>query len=510
MHPHKWSVRPRTVRYFLAVVGVFAGLCAGVVVRQGLLIRSPSPLLWGTAAIGVFASLVSWIACLRLSDATIIAAQAALQTKLSHDQRTTTEIASPVLRWGLIVSGIFFFAVNTAWVYRHQDSPDDDDQGAFLITAREIHDRGGMLQLSNDLWSGRFTESNRHPLMLALLSLNPTEDGGRLISVAAASVTFLLILILVWREMGAFTAGLLSVLIGINGAWLYHAPRIVCESLLTGLAGLLWLSLIPPRETSDPTTPRSISGVNAVITGGLCGLAYLTKGTGLLLFGGIVLAFVGMALTHPAQRRNWGVALVIFMASFVVVSSPLLVRNQIRFGSPTYNVNSYLLWVDAYESPNAMADRMTLREARSAYLASHSPSDIIKREFTGLVWEAFIGLRTLGTAPGSDARLLIGVPIFLLALMGLIRQPRVSILVLVLWTLITWGVMAWYVPIAAGDRFVMPLLIPWLTLAADGLARIPHMTSNVPRTQFRVALMALVFGFFSTALVWAHASLWEC
>lgn len=510
MQPHDWSVRPRTVRYLLTVVGAFAWLSASVIIRQGLSIDSRSPLLWGAAGGGVVAGLIAWGLCLRLSDHAITAAQSWLLTKLTLDQPQRTETSRSLIHWGLLISGVFFFAVNTTWVYRHQDSPDDDDQGAFLITAQEIHDRGGITQLWSDLWSGEFAEANRHPLLLGLQSLAPTVTGGRCISIALASVTFGLTLLLVWRKFGPFTAGILSVLVGINGAWLYHAPRIVCESLLTGLAGLLWLTLIPCSEASGPAVPRTIRRIHAAIAGLLCGLVYLTKGTGLLLFGATAMAFIGMAVTQSAQRRNWAIVLLIFTVSFMAVSSPLLVRNQIRFGSATYNVNSYLLWLDAYESPNAMAERMTMREARSAYLASHSPVDIIKREVTGLVWQTFIGLRTLGTAPWSAARVLIGVPLFLLALVGLTQQPRMSTLVLVFWTLITWGMMAWYVPIAAGDRFIMLLLIPWLTLAADGLARIPHMTRDVPSAQYRIAVATLVLGLVSTALVWAQASLWEC
>ena len=510
MQHHEWSVRPRTVRYLLATAGALAWLSAGVVIRQGLLIDSDSPLLWGTAGCGVIAGLVSWGLGLRLSDHAIAAAVNWLHTRLTLAQPQRTETTRPLIPWGLLICGVLFFAVNTAWVYRHQDPPDDDDQGAFLITAREIHDRGGITQLWCDLWSGEFAESNRHPLLLGIQSLAPTVTGGRMISLIAASVTLGLILLLVWSKFGPLTAGVLSVLIGTNGAWLYHAPRIVCESLLTGLAGLLWLSLIPHRESSDPASPPTIRKSNAALAGLLCGLVYLTKGTGLLLFGATALAFIGMALAQPAQRRSWAMSLVFWTLGFVVVASPLLVRNQIRFGSATYNVNSYLIWVDGYESPNAMAERMTLREARSAYLASHSPVDIIKREVTGLVWQAFIGLRTLGTAPWSDARLLVGGPLFLLALIGLFQQSRVSRLVLILWTLVIWVVMAWYVPIAAGDRFIMLLLIPWLTLAADGLARLPHMTGDVSAAQFRVAVITLGLGLVSTALVWSQTSLWEC
>ncbi len=47
-------------------------------------------------------------------------------------------------------------------------------------------------------------------------------------------------------------------------------------------------------------------------------------------------------------------------------------------------MNSYLLWVDAYESPNALAERMSLSEARAAYLKTHSVPDLVRRELTGL------------------------------------------------------------------------------------------------------------------------------
>ena len=282
MHPHEWPLRPRMVRYFLAAMGMFAWLCVIVVVAQGLQIGSSSPLLWGTAFGGVLTGLACWGAlCLRLSDSSIASVLNAIRTTLKQDQPARTESASPLLCQGLILSGLLFFALNATWVYHHQDSPEDDDQQAFLNTAREIHDRGGIPGLWSDLWSGRFEESNRHPLLLAIQSVNPTETGGRVVSLAAAGVTFALILILVRQKMGAFTAGLLSVLIGINGAWVYHAPRIVCESLLTGLAGLLWLSLIPERETSDQESPPPLRLTGAAVAGLLTGLVYLTKGTGL-------------------------------------------------------------------------------------------------------------------------------------------------------------------------------------------------------------------------------------
>lgn len=195
--------------------------------------------------------------------------------------------------------------------------------------------------------------------------------------------------------------------------------------------------------------------------------------------------------------------------AFAIVAAPLLVRNSLRFGSPTYNVNSYLLWVDTYESPNALAGRMTLAEARAAYLQSHSVADLIRREATGLAWEAFIGLRTLGPAPWDDARVLVGLPLLVFGLLGLYATTQEAAFALVLWTGITWIVMAWYIPIAAGDRFMMPLLIPWLTLAADGLVRWSATRRRSDAAIHLLVIAAVLGGVVSTVLVWSRTSLWE-
>ena len=332
-------------------------------------------------------------------------------------------------------------------------------------------------------------------------------------SISLASLTLAITLAIVWRRMGPLTAGLLAVLMGTNGAWLYHTPRLVCEALLTGLAGLLWLLLLTCRSSetacesaSDSSTPR---WPRASLAGLLSGLVYLTKGTGLLLFGGVGLAFLILLNFQPTHRRRSLAALVAYSLTFLLISSPLLVRNTIRFGSPTYNVNSYLLWVDTYESPNAMAEKMTLPEARAAYLSTHSATQLIEREATGLAWESFIGLRSLGPAPWDDARVLFGLPLFASGLLGLLHAPRFPAFVLVIWTAIIWGAMAWYVPIAAGDRFAMPLLIPWLTLAADGMSRLALFKGESPG-RIRILLTGVtLWGVITTLFVVTRTELWS-
>ena len=512
------------IRVLLAMTGALAWLCAAVTIRQGLLIASHSPLLWSVAAGGILVGTIAWRATLLASNSGIessLARWAELLLRMRQVPRTTSTRAGATL----VLFGTLLFAVNTLWVAQHQDTPFDDDQAAFLTTAREIHDHGGLTSLWNDLWSGRFEESNRHPLLLAILSLCPTLDFGRVASCLLATVTAGLALVIVWRRLGPLTAGVLAVLLGTNGAWLYHAPRVVCESLLTGLAGLAWLVMLCEECRESGVGSREAEGIVAQLSGHppsdfnlqrcllvglLLGLADLTKGTGLLLLAGTALAFGVLAAWSRGERRRGIVSVTALVLAFLLTASPLLTRNLMRFGSPTYNVNSYLLWVDAYESPNAMAERMTLPEARAAYLSTHSVIDLIEREATGLAWEAFIGLRTLGPAPWDDARVLFGLPLFALGLLGLCHTPRLPALVLVFWTGIVWVIMAWYVPIAAGDRFMMPLLIPWLTLAANGLVRVLSLTTDPTAATRRIMIVAILWGVVTTVLVWTRSDLWAC
>ena len=154
---------------------------------------------------------------------------------------------------------------------------------------------------------------------------------------------------------------------------------------------------------------------------------------------------------------------------FVVIASPLVVRNVRRFHNPFYNVNSLLLFADDYGQFDGMVNSgTTTAEAADAYFAAHSVLDVVQREVSGLVWELFIILRSLGPSPLDDARVLFGVVFSLCALFTLRALGRRADGLLLVWGLLFWVVFAWYVPIAAGERFVLPLLIPMLSCARGG------------------------------------------
>ena len=81
---------PRIVRSLLTVLGLFAWLCAAVTIRQGLLLASQSPLLWGVAVLGILGGTAAWGVALRVSDYWIEAGRAHLAEFLRRTREIPT------------------------------------------------------------------------------------------------------------------------------------------------------------------------------------------------------------------------------------------------------------------------------------------------------------------------------------------------------------------------------------------------------------------------------------
>jgi hypothetical protein len=422
----------------------------------------------------------------------------------------------------LIAFGLIGYVVLLGTQFPQNESFVGEDEEAYLITAIEIADSGGAFAFLKSLYSGEFAEANRHPIYLWLLSGSPEFESGKTVSVLIGLWTMGLVIgLCIQKRIGWVRTGLLCALLGLNGAWARFSVTIGCEVLLVGLVACVWFQLYGrPARLSDAepdSSGRSRVDLRTVWVGVLLSLVWLTKGTGLLLTAGFVVwmalrgrlqsvpsplggeggqrpdegevdARVGMpkmippapspALRAPSppggegtERRGKDLLreLLVFGAVWVAVASPLLVRNVTRYGSPFYNVNSWLLFVDEYSDPVALSEASTMGEAATAYLASHSVGDILKREVTGLFWETFILVRSLGPPhPDDDKRIVPGTLIALLAALGWLVSRGEEKWLLLIWLAICLPMFAWYVPVAAGERFVLPLLVPVLCYAAEG------------------------------------------
>ena len=243
-------------------------------------------------------------------------------------------------------------------------------------------------------------------------------------------------------------------------------------------------------------------------------MMYLTKGTGLLWLMGYCVWLVvspnrvvvaaadskeGDSAPPHGQLRRRLISLALVVAGWAFVASPLLVRNGLRFGSLTYNVNSWLLFVDEFKDPTALAETMSLGEAARQYWQSHSILQLAERGAMGLVWETFILIRSLGPAPLGESRVLFGAPLLGLAVLGLLIERRVNTLLLPIWLAICLPVFGWYVPVAAGERFILPLVPPLLVFASIGIVRLARLWQR-ERASWLVAVGCLAWLIVWTAL----------
>ena len=479
----------------------------------------------------------------------------------------TSPISTPLAISLMFLAGAAFLLI-AGHLGPMQVLANNSDQNAYLQTAEEIQQDGGPLRLVGSLTTGRFSEANRHPLYLALLSLWPTPLGGQLLSVAFGLAAIWGLAPLVIRKFGASVTAVYCTLLATNFACCYASTLVMCESLMVLLAtaGWLWFGL---PETNSPISPRR-EVQSRFGSGCWWGTLYLTKGTGLLWLVGYCCWLVvtgarrslqtplglsqglngycttgsdrsssAKAVEPPAQGRgrvlcakcvahpvvtawrDWTgshskdgsatpiqtrlrstvISLALVVAGWAFISSPLLVRNGLRFGSLTYNVNSWLLFVDEFKDPMALAETMSLGEAARQYWQSHSFRQIAERGAMGLVWETFILIRSLGPAPLGESRVLFGAPLLGLAVLGLLTERRVNTLLLPIWLAICLPVFGWYVPVAAGERFILPLVPPLLVFASIGIVRLARL-----RQRERSSLV-IAGGCFAWLIVWTALTL---
>jgi hypothetical protein len=115
------------------------------------------------------------------------------------------------------------------------------------------------------------------------------------------------------------------------------------------------------------------------VAGALAGLAYLTKGSALLL----PLAYAA-SVVRIAPKLGLKPRFLLFPAAFVSVASPLLLYNWQIFGSPFFNYNTaHVIWLDYTEEQMMMFDKGL--PTLSSYFATHSLAEIVWRGLRGLV-----------------------------------------------------------------------------------------------------------------------------
>ena len=415
------------------------------------------------------------------------------------------------IAWLVILVSWCCFILIVMQLWKVHTDPTSNDPAAFLRYAKEVQKSGGVTTLLSQLFQGTYQEANQHPLFTALLSWGPTFSQGKLLSLTIGTLTLILVTLWTAHHWNLTVAAIVSVLLATNSAFCATSALVTCEGLLTLFISLTWLLLASndPNHSefdSDSTIATPIRARLYLATGVLLGLAYLTKGTGPLY---LVITLTWIIGCHLFLRRQQEASvgqfptkpLAMVFVAWMLIASPLLTRNIRMFGNPIYNDNSYFLFLDQFENLPNLKQRMTVGEAAQQYLAQHRVGDMLQREAEGLCWESYIFVRSFGPAPLDDSRLLFGLPILLLALAGMVAERRQAALLLLAWIICFLIMFAWYLPIAAGQRFTVPLLPPLLICAAAGLARISNLySSQIPLRRSLVVSFALAWCITSTVL----------
>lgn len=367
----------------------------------------------------------------------------------SGGTRTTIVLAALALSSYVVISFRFI----------HINAAPRDDQLDYLNLAGKIHEIG-LATLWRQLWAGEYLEANRHPLYTAILSLRPEFSWAQWLSWLLGLGTLALAWYGTSRRAGTLVGGLSAILIATNSVFQQSASLVACEAMLTLWTLMAWFTV--ERSVQGAAGKQALNRhciVHCAAMGALLGLAYLTKASGFFLLLG---TWVWSLTVAGLRRWSW-----LAILAFTVISSPLLVRNARAYGNPVYSFNNRFLFSDTFEQGLDRGDRDILTEA-GEYWRTHSAAAVGRRALSGLGWEAFILLRSLGPATLSDSRPLVGFVLLLLAALGAVGSDRRIVLAAAAWLIPLLIFFAWYVPIAAGDRFLAPVMPVVLIFSARG------------------------------------------
>lgn len=358
----------------------------------------------------------------------------------------------------------FTLAETTRW---HPWSNPDAEH--YLHIARRIRAGKGFTsrgpeQFHADQWMAQHPETARQPLFPYLLSLLAGPDEGFIVRARLLNIGLSVALL-----AGLFLVG--RVLMGERVA----VVAVVLFSLLDGLISLGGEAMVGPLLAIwfmlfFFVAVNLNKGVRYWLAGGVfAALAWLTKGTGLLL----IPAFIGVALISRLSPMRTMAAVGLVVTSFLLVSSPLIARNICYFGDPFYNKNTcHAIWTDGFAVVGGgwtMLYTDSTTPTLSRYLATHSVLDIAKRAVSGLIGTTYSLVKACALRiPKLHlwVRAVVGAPLLTLGLIGLIRERRREPATL-MWSLLAmFGVsLAWFCVIGGGQRVWFPL-VPLLFLCA--------------------------------------------
>jgi hypothetical protein len=369
----------------------------------------------------------------------------------------------------------------------------DGDQGAYLQLGLDVRERG------------MITDGKRNPLYPVLISIFAEREWryftwAKILNLGVGLMTILALYAVAYRLFDKATAILAAFLLSINMEFILHSTFALAEALLVLWVLLAWYAMV--RALQRPDQARYW-----IVGGGLAGLAYLTKGTGLLI--AVCFVLTATLLYGPRAWRRptfWS-----FVAGFVVIALPLWIYNWVVFGSPIYNsAIKNVMWMGTAEE-KYIADPAELPTVWS-YIQDHSLNETWNRLWHGLIDMRFFFAKLLWPTRSLafDRFLLAGGLDVILALVAvtlivsrrflvpIIKKNREILLFTAVLFIVFYVLFGWYLAIAPFPiRFLLvlaPILMLLLSAGVVGLIRSAWASPKIPQlAKLAGCVIALLF-----------------
>jgi 4-amino-4-deoxy-L-arabinose transferase-like glycosyltransferase len=212
--------------------------------------------------------------------------------------------------------------------------PEAYDTTAYLGEANFIKNNGGLINFLNLCLSGDYKQANQHPLYILLLVPFASTDTSffifaKLVNFLIGFIFLLIVYFSVKKMAGNVTASIVVVALLFNVIFIEWNTLVACEALLMLFS---FLTIYYIHLGFEKNKYWMHSGIFA-------GLAYLTKGTSLILLPGFVVSALIIYKSNLFKNKYfWS-----FFLLFCVTTSPLLIRNVIVYNNPFFNVNNYII-----------------------------------------------------------------------------------------------------------------------------------------------------------------------
>jgi len=377
-----------------------------------------------------------------------------------------------IVAFAFAAIGMLFYNAATRHAVDINTDPMHSDQQVYINLAKKVHQSGFA-------YKGDRNQTPLYPFFQALFYEPEMSDReffavGKQVNIVL-SLTLLLVLFFVFRYYFSLHRSVILTLIVTFSLCIFKAPYFAVENLYYFLSFLAFLGM--GSMLISPSIPKG------VLTGIALGFAYYAKASiqpALVLFCLIYISKEIWRIAHLKQAwvssiQNW-VSLFLLVGVFLGVLFPYIRESKNIYGQYFYNQNStFFIWYDDFSSARADSDRygygqgwpdLSPEEIPSLrkYIREHSIKDIVDRFVYGFSVQFHHASKPYNEIDFLLIYLLvlalIAIP-NLRAVWGRIVQHRFVLAFVILFLIAYSTLFAWYVPVAAGPRFLYGLFIPF-------------------------------------------------